>query len=448
MSETLLATEWLPLSPAQLDFWEEFTLHPGQPFSTVAHATELRGAVDEAALCRAITLTVAETQAFALRFGTRRGDRLPMQRYDPERIPRLKRIDLQEHPDPYQAAMRLMQADAEQPMDLHTQPMTAVWLLTLGPTRYIWYLRAHHIIIDGYGMALVEHRCATLYAHFLGKGAAGQSLGTFSAFQQHELAYGASERCDKDRRFWQRYLPPSQVLPTVRKGGREYGVKCLSTSTPLPEDISRRLRLLSERSGIGWPDLLLALSAAWLFFTLPPLPHERGDTRTLWMPAMNRRSSKATNTPALAVNTLPFLVSLRAEETLGHFLSGVTQTLRELRSHAGYRLRQIAADRGVTPASRLFISPFINVQPFDSAGFSGCTSTRRVLAGGAGDGINLIFRGGTDAGDLHLDIDVFVQQFPTAGAANYRSALQDFLQRALREGALEMAIGELVAVPA
>ncbi|VEA63174.1 Dimodular nonribosomal peptide synthase [Serratia plymuthica] len=124
-------------------FWEEFSLHPGQPFSTVAHVTELRGAVDEAALCRAITPTVAETQAFALRFGTRRGDRLP----------RLKRIDLQDHPDPYQAAMRLIQADAEQPMDLHTQPMAAVWLLTLGPTRYIWYLRAHHIIIDGYGMA-------------------------------------------------------------------------------------------------------------------------------------------------------------------------------------------------------------------------------------------------------------------------------------------------------
>ncbi|MDT3251893.1 condensation domain-containing protein [Serratia sp. root2] len=448
MSETLLATEWLPLSPAQLDFWEEFSLHPGQPFSTVAHVTELRGAVDEAALCRAITLTVAETQAFALRFGTRRGDRWPMQRYDPERVPCLKRIDLQEHPDPYQAAMRLMQADAAQPMDLHSQPMAAVWLLALGPTRYIWYLRAHHIIIDGYGMALVEHRCATLYAHFLGKGSAGQALGAFSAFQQHELAYGASERCDKDRRFWQRYLPPSQVLPTVRKGGREYGVKCLSTSTPLPEDISRRLRLLSERSGIGWPDLLLALSAAWLFFTLPPLPHEKGDTRTLWMPAMNRRSSKATNTPALAVNTLPFLVSLRADETLEHYLSGMTQTLRELRSHAGYRLRKIAADRGVTPVSRLFISPFINVQPFDPAGFSGCTSTRRVLAGGAGDGINLIFRGGTDAGDLHLDIDVFVQQFPTAGAANYGSALQGFLQCALREEALEMAIGDLVAVPA
>lgn len=447
MSETVLATEWLPLTAAQLDFWEEFTLHPEQPFSTVAHVTELRGAVDEVALCQAITLTVTETQAFALRFSAGTGDRSPQQRYDRQSVPNLQRIDLQAQPDPYQAAMRLMQADVGQPMDLCSQPMAAVWLIKLGPSRFIWYLRAHHIVIDGFGMALVEHRCAALYAHFLGKGAVGQPLGTFSAFQQHELAYAGSERCAKDRHFWQSYLPSSQTLPTVRKGGREYGVKCLSTSTALPGEISQRLRGLSESSGIGWPDLLLALSAAWLFFTLPPLPHDKGDTRTLWMPVMNRRSSQATNTPALAVNTLPFLVSLRAQETLGHFLSEMAQRLRELRSHAGYRLRQIAADRGVTPASRLFISPFINVQPFDPATFSGCSSTRRVLAGGSGDGANLTFRGRTDAGDLYLDIDVYVQQFPTAGVADYGSALQAFLLRALREEALGTAVGELVAVP-
>jgi len=448
MSGTVLATEWLPLTPAQLDFWEEFTLHPEQPFSTVAHVTELRGAVDEAALSRAITLTMVETQAFALRFGADAEGHPPRQRYDPQWVPELHRIDLQAQADPYQAAMRLMQADVEQPMDLCSQPVAAVWLLKLGPARFIWYLRAHHIVIDGFGMALVEHRCATLYAHFLGSGTAGQALGSFSAFQHHELAYAASERCSKDRHFWQRYLPPSQTLPTVRKGGREYGVKCLSTSTALPEEISQRLRELSERSGIGWPDLLLALSAAWLFFTLPPLPHDKGDTRTLWMPVMNRRSSQATNTPALAVNTLPFLVSLRGEETRGRFLAEMAQPLRARRSHAAYRLRQLAADRGGTPASRLFISPFINVQPFDPAGFSGCTSTRRVLAGGSGDGANLTFRGRTDAGDLYLDIDIYVQQFPTAGVADYGNALQEFLLRALREEALETAVGELVAVPA
>ncbi|MEX0634843.1 hypothetical protein M8494_35750 [Serratia ureilytica] len=45
-----MASEWLPLAPAQLDFWEEHTLHPGQTLSTVAHCTELCGAVGRDAL--------------------------------------------------------------------------------------------------------------------------------------------------------------------------------------------------------------------------------------------------------------------------------------------------------------------------------------------------------------------------------------------------------------
>ncbi|MFS7182407.1 hypothetical protein AB6846_19825 [Serratia proteamaculans] len=41
-----------------------------------------------------------------------------------------------------------------------------------------------------------------------------------------------------------------------------------------------------------------------------------------------------------------------------------------------------------------------------------------------------------------------MQQFPTAGVADYGNALQEFLLRALREDSLETAVGELVAVPA
>ena len=114
MSDTALASEWLPLAPAQLDFWEEHTLHPGQTLSTVAHCTELCGAVEEETLCRAIATTLAETQAFALRFGERRGDAPPPLRHDPQRIPPLQRIDLQTHGDPWQAAQSLMREDIAQ----------------------------------------------------------------------------------------------------------------------------------------------------------------------------------------------------------------------------------------------------------------------------------------------------------------------------------------------
>ncbi|AUO01856.1 condensation protein [Serratia marcescens] len=447
MSDTALASEWLPLAPAQLDFWEEYTLHPGQTLSTVAHCTELCGAIEEAVLCRAIAATLAETQAFALRFGERRGDHPPPLRHEPQRIPSLQRIDLQTHRDPWQAAQNLMHEDIAQHRALHREPLAAAWLLKLGPERYLWYVRAHHILVDGFGMALIEHRCAALYAHYLGQGSAGIPLGAFAPFQQAELAYVDSERCERDRRFWQAYLPPSQALPTVRKGGGEYGVRRLSVNRRLPTEVAQRLAQQSERSGINWPDLLVALSAAWLFQVMPR--HARqGDALPMWMPAMNRRGQAATNVPSLAVNTLPLLVSPAPMETLGSFLTTLTQQLRELRSHAGYRLRQLAADRGVDPNSRFFISPFINVQPFDAPRFVGCRGARRVLAGGSGDGFNLTYRGRTDARDLQVDIDIYLEQFPTEDALDYGEALQEFLLRALQREAWEQPLAALTALPA
>lgn len=447
MSDTALASEWLPLAPAQLDFWEEYTLHPGQTLSTVAHCTELCGAIEEAALCRAIAATLAETQAFALRFGERRGDHPPPLRHEPQRIPSLQRIDLQTHRDPWQAAQNLMHEDIAQHRALHREPLAAAWLLKLGPERYLWYVRAHHILVDGFGMALIEHRCAALYAHYLGQGSAGIPLGAFAPFQQAELAYVDSERCERDRRFWQAYLPPSQALPTVRKGGGEYGVRRLSVNRRLPTEVAQRLAQQSERSGINWPDLLVALSAVWLFQVMPR--HARqGDALPMWMPAMNRRGQAATNVPSLAVNTLPLLVSPSPMETLGSFLTTLTQQLRELRSHAGYRLRQLAADRGVDPNSRFFISPFINVQPFDAPRFVGCRGARRVLAGGSGDGFNLTYRGRTDARDLQVDIDIYLEQFPTEDALDYGEVLQEFLLRALQREAWEQPLAALTALPA
>ena len=124
MSDTALASEWLPLAPAQLDFWEEHTLHPGQTLSTVAHCTELCGAVREEALCQTIATTLAETQAFALRFGEAAWRLSPLLRYDPQRTPPLQRIDLQTHDDPWQAALKPDARRYRAAPALHSEPLT------------------------------------------------------------------------------------------------------------------------------------------------------------------------------------------------------------------------------------------------------------------------------------------------------------------------------------
>ncbi|MDQ7775864.1 MAG: hypothetical protein Q4615_08125 [Paracoccus aminovorans] len=105
---------WMPLTLAQLDFWEEFRFHPGESVSTVAHALELRGVTDMAALTRAIEATIAETDIMALRFALD-PDGQPVQRVEPGRQPVLRQIDLSGDPDGRARAFAMMQADVDAP---------------------------------------------------------------------------------------------------------------------------------------------------------------------------------------------------------------------------------------------------------------------------------------------------------------------------------------------
>ena len=109
-------TGWMLLTPGQLDFWEEFLAHPGQPVSTVAHLTRIEGDVDDRALAQAIRMVAAETDVMALRFATR-PDGTPMQRVNAAARSAPRLLDLRGDPDPKGRARALMEDDLARPLD-------------------------------------------------------------------------------------------------------------------------------------------------------------------------------------------------------------------------------------------------------------------------------------------------------------------------------------------
>ncbi|WP_221931059.1 hypothetical protein [Telmatospirillum sp. J64-1] len=92
--------EWLPLTLAQLDFWEEFILNPGRPLSTVAHCLDFQGEVNQDALCQAISRTAREADVLSVRFHVPPGATVPLQQCDPDRAPMPKLLDLRGCDDP------------------------------------------------------------------------------------------------------------------------------------------------------------------------------------------------------------------------------------------------------------------------------------------------------------------------------------------------------------
>lgn len=384
--------DWRPLTAGQMDFWEEFVFHPDQPVSTVAHCLELQGPLDEAALIAALNRTVAEAETLALTF--REGpDGRVLQRVDPSRVPQLARQDLRGAPDPWAAARRIMRADIDAVLDLRCQPLSAQMLLRLGDDRWVWYFRGHHMILDGFGMSLIEGRVARLYAAATGQGEAGASFGQLADFLAEDAAYQGSETCARDRAYWQDQLAPYRAtLPVLRKGAEDYGIQPMRAAFIPGAAFERDLQAMAADLRLSWADTLTLLSAAWLALhdpdradALAPLP--------IWLPYMSRMGSISANIPAMVVNILPLIVTPQPDEPLRQLLARLAKDLRRHRRHGRYRIEAMARDCGLGAGHRFHFTPLINVMPFAPPQFPGLKATRHVLAAGPGDGFNISFLG-------------------------------------------------------
>ncbi len=436
-----------PLTLAQLDFWEEFQAHPDEAVSTVAHALEFTGTVDQAALSHAISRTIAETDVLALRF-VLDADGMPRQVTDPSRRPQLRHLDLSDQPDPRAQAMALMQADVDAPLDLLSQPLAAQWLIRLGPGHTIWYHRGHHIVLDGYAMGLIETRCAQLYADRT----AGEPLARFDAYLAEESAYRAGARHTADGQHWTEVLSAPPAPKVLRKGSENYPAEAMVHEESLA-DLREALLARAADTGIGWPDLLTVLCSAWAVLTLRDGSAARvrdGEGRVtmpIWLPYMSRMGSVAIRIPALVVNILPFDASVSASESVAQTVTRLAGRLRKLRRHGRYRIEQIGTDFGLGSHQRFFFSPLINVLPFDPARFAGCDTRRHVLSNGPGDGFNITIRGDAEARGLDLCIEADPHLTPRADFARHAVSLPVFLRAALRPNAATRPIGALCSAP-
>ncbi|MCP4564753.1 MAG: condensation protein [Bosea sp.] len=435
----------MPLTLPQLDFWEEFTFHPGEPIATVAHCLDLYGVTDEPALVAAITQTIAESDALCVRFHVEEGRKVPRQSCDPQLRPVVQQINLRGSADPLQEARARMEADVAAPLDLRGAGLAATWLLRVGERRYLWYIRAHHIVLDGYGFTLIEQRCGQLYSQALAGGEAGPAFHPFASFITEEEAYRTSRRHESDRAYWQDAFAAHAPLPVLHRGDKQAGEAPHEVYGTLSAGVSAGLRRLSQETGIGWPDLLVLLSGLYLSHSLPRQRIDGREVLAFWLPFMSRWGSLAAHTPAMVVNILPFHLSFGPGESLDDVLRENATTLRTQRRHGRYRIEQIAMDNGMPEGSRYFFSPLINVLPFSAPSFHGCKVTREIMGSGQGEGIDLTFRGEDDGSGLSFAMSADPAMFAREPFEWHREGLPAFLARALVPETLTRSIEELLA---
>ncbi|MEV4114806.1 amino acid adenylation domain-containing protein [Nonomuraea sp. NPDC049695] len=405
----------MPLSGAQAGIWFAQRLDPGNPVYNAADRIDLRGALEPELFERALERCLAEAEPLRLRFTDEPAQYL--RSYDCLRG-RLTVLDLRGEPDPEAAADAWMRADLRTPVDVVTGDLSRHALLRLADDHFVWYLRAHHILIDAYALSLLVGRMAEIYtalADGLTPGAG--PFGAMAPVLAEEQAYRASERHSRDRAYWLERL--SGAPEPVGLGGAPAmsAREVVRRRAPLPP--TGHWDALARETRATWAEVAAAGLACYL-------GRLTGTTDVLiGLPLMNR-SGAALRVPCLTVNVLPVRLDVRPGRTLGELVGDAARRIAEARRHGRYRIEDLRRDLGLAGTSRALFGPLLNIKPFPSeVKFGSATAAVTNLAAGPVDDLAVALL--LDGDRLTLELDANAALYSGEALATHARRLAAFL---------------------
>lgn len=480
-----------PLSEAQSGLWYAQQLAPDNPSFNTGHALWLDGELDVRAFTQAANQAAQEAQALRLRFARRSDGQGVQQWLDAAHAPLLEVIDLRHHASPAQAeqaARAAMQADMARALDPTRERLARQCLFVLGPQRHAWYQRAHHLLCDGYGMALWEGRVSALYAALRADQAEPaasvtpqpQPFGDYAAVMAEAQAYRSGDKREKDAAYWRAQFadaPEVAGLAANQSAKAHAAPTCIHLRQPLPAAWREALLDFARRADIPWPDVLTALTALYC------LRMAAAEQTVVGIPYMGRLGSASARVPAMVMNVLPLRVRADAVPpqvspaggaggdksapaacppqsaaaggawgisadtgagSLADWLHGMAQAQTRARRHGRYRSEQLRRDLGLLGGNRRLYGALINVQPFyQPPRLPGVQARLEILGTGPIDDLTIGFRGNaTEA--LELELEANPQLYDAAAVHAHLERLRAFLAAAF---ALDPAQAQPAHIP-
>jgi len=397
----------LPLSFAQQRLWFLDQLAPGQALYSIPTALRLKGKLNMRALEQSINELIRRHEVLRTTFDSRDGQ--PVQVIAPTLFLLPQKVDLS-HLRPEQQelqAQQLIKTEAQRPFDLARGPLLRILLIIYSDQDHIIVLTMHHIISDGWSVAVMIQEIAALYQAF----SAGQAsplpplsvqYADFAHWQRHWLRGAVLER---QLDYWRQKLqgaPTLLQLPTDRPRPPVQTFHGATAHRQLPAKLVTDLKRLSQQEEAT---LFMTLLAA--FQTL--LYRLNGQTDIcVGTPIANRNRSEIEGLIGFFVNTLVLRNDLSGHPTFRKLLAQAKATALEAYTHQDIPFEMLV--EMLQPQRDLSHSPLFQVMlvlqnaPQQSLELPGLTITPLVAeTGTAKFDLSLIAMEGAEEMQLSLE---------------------------------------------
>ncbi|MEU5716187.1 amino acid adenylation domain-containing protein [Streptomyces sp. NPDC020403] len=429
----------LELTAAQQGVWYGQLVDPHSPKYNIGECFEIHGDLDEESFTVALGRAVALCDSLHLEF-VPQGEtvRQRVVRHPTADSDRLHVVDLTSSDDPAAAAERYMAGDMAG-VDRLDAPRHHFALLRLGARRHYWYVRFHHIAVDGLGGAVFGRTVADLY----GRAVRGENLATAQLpaaplrdLVADEVTYRDSDRYEVDRAYWTRKFadvagagagggeaharggpalvrrrtaapaqsapaqaPLTQTVPTrtpqpqaapARSAGPGPAPHTppvadvrMHTGETLPVTVLDDLRRLATGNRTRWTAVLVSAVAAYV-------GRVTGAQDVTVGLASNGRHGRLRHVVGMTSNILPLRLTVTADMTVGALVRTVAAEMAGALRHRRFSREQLARELNMTDGTARLTDVVVNIMGYDyDLDFAGSPAPSRVLSVGPVDDVSL-----------------------------------------------------------
>ncbi|KAA6451957.1 non-ribosomal peptide synthetase/type I polyketide synthase [Bacillus swezeyi] len=252
-------------------------------------------------------------------------------------------IDFTGHPDELREAeiQKWLTEDAKQPFHFHEQkPLFRVHVLKSSQDEHLIVLTFHHIIADGWSIAVFVQELESTYTAFAqGKPLPSDEVTPFRQYLDWQQAQIKNGHYSESVRYWRQHLSepiPQALLPSMASSSYPHGYEGDRYTVALGRPLSEALKSLSIRMKNSV--FVTMLSAFHLF--LHQLTKQSG--LVIGIPTAGQSHMKHNVLIGNCVNMVPVKNAASSESTLSGYLDRMKETMNQVMRHQAVPMTLVA----------------------------------------------------------------------------------------------------------
>jgi amino acid adenylation domain-containing protein len=348
----------LPLSFSQERLWFLDRLNPDSPIYNIPSAFVLTGRLDVAALEKCLNEIVRRHEILRTTFRAVEGQ--PEQLVSPELTLTLPVIDLRDLPNDRRQAERdrLVSEEAHRPFDLSRGPLLRAKLLRTGGEEHVLLLTMHHIVSDGWSMAILLREISALYDAFVtGKQSPLAPLPIqYADFSVRQRQWLSDEAIEAQLSYWTaqlRGMPAVLELPTDRPRPAVQTFHGAHETFVLSRSLTHALKALSRQENVTLFMMLLAAFQSLLH------RYTARDDIVVGSPIAGRQRVDLEDLIGFFVNTLVLRTDLSGNPTFKQLLGRVREVALSAYAHQDLPFEKLVEE--LKPDRSLSSTPLVQV---------------------------------------------------------------------------------------